>query len=212
MRATTAVVLTSPAWPHVALVPYTRALVPAYHAWMQDEGLRAATASERLTLEAELAMCAAWAADDGTATFIVIVADSGADASTRGRRRWTPVGDANLFLNDVDDRTAAEVGVMVAAATARRSGVASASVSLMLACAVSTIGLTRAVAKIGRDNAASLALFDRLGFTPCGGSDVFREEYKQWRADSERGRELVASVGEWRAVAVAKFAERNEWE
>lgn len=212
MRATTALVLTSPACPHVALVPYTRALVPAYHAWMEDADLRAATASERLTLDEELAMCDAWAADDDKATFIIVVADAGAGASTTGRRRWTPVGDVNLFLNDHDDRTAAEVEVMVADATSRRSGIASTAIALMLAWAASTVGLTRAVAKIGRDNAASLALFDRLGFARCGGSDVFREDHTEWRADSESGRELVTRAGEWRAVAVGEFGERNEWE
>ena len=55
----------------VLLRPYTAALVPVYHAWMADEALRAATASERLTLDEEFAAQREWARDPAKQTFIV---------------------------------------------------------------------------------------------------------------------------------------------
>lgn len=36
---------------HITLVPYREEHVRQYHAWMEDETLREATASERLSLE-----------------------------------------------------------------------------------------------------------------------------------------------------------------
>lgn len=218
MRATASIVLTCPAptpppgapdaRPRVALVPYTQSLVPTYHAWLENEALREATASERLTLEEEVAMCDAWAVDEDKATFIIVVKEEGTT------KRWTPVGDVNLFFNDPDgDRTVAEIEVMVAVPSARRGGAASSAVALMLSWAAATVGLKKAVAKIGLDNAPSLALFDRLGFATCGGSAVFREEHKAIEVGSEAGAQLMARVRGWRAVPVADFkAECGDWE
>ena len=51
------------------LVPYSAGHVEAYHSWMEDIGLREATASERLTLEEEREMQRSWAEDDASALF-----------------------------------------------------------------------------------------------------------------------------------------------
>ena len=48
------------------LVPYSAGHVEAYHSWMEDEALREATASERLTLEEEREMQRSWAEDDAS--------------------------------------------------------------------------------------------------------------------------------------------------
>ena len=60
MRANEDLILRTPL---VQLVPYREEHVPRYHEWMADAHLRAATASERLTLHQELDMCREWARD-----------------------------------------------------------------------------------------------------------------------------------------------------
>jgi RimJ/RimL family protein N-acetyltransferase len=233
MRANAATVVTAPVAPTLALVPYTRALVPTYHAWMEDAALRAATASERLSLDEELAMCDAWAGDDDKLTFIIVVAEEEGEARRAGaasttatatapptdggrpqRRRYAPVGDVNLFFNDADAPSRAEVEVMVAVPAARRRGVARTAVALLLAYAAALPPprgpLTRAVAKIGRANAASGALFQTgLGFARVGGSDVFQEDWFEMELASPAGAALLASVAGWAATPVGEFG--GEW-
>ena len=46
------------------LVPYLRAHVETYHAWMQSDFLLETTASERLTLEEEYENQKSWCEDD----------------------------------------------------------------------------------------------------------------------------------------------------
>ena len=90
--------------PSVLLVPYTHHHVPLYHKWMQDPALRAATASEPLTLHEEYAMRTSWRADHDKLTFIVCLPlQDGAPgianaAEDDGEDRM--VGDVNLFLFD----------------------------------------------------------------------------------------------------------------
>ena len=107
------------------LRPYSAALVPTYHAWMGDEALRAATASERLTLAEEFEAQREWARDPAKLTFIVFdraaaeargegetgggevggeggaaasaAAAGDADAAARGA-----CGDVNIFMMDSD--------------------------------------------------------------------------------------------------------------
>ena len=96
--------------PSVLLVPYTQHHVPLYHKWMQDPALRAATASEPLTLHEEYAMRTSWRADHDKLTFIVCLPlqdpQGGAAGTVRaaeddGEARM--VGDINLFLFAADD-------------------------------------------------------------------------------------------------------------
>jgi hypothetical protein len=56
----------------VVLVPYLPRHVATYHAWMQDEAILQATASEPLSLDEEYAMCDSWRADADKCTFIVL--------------------------------------------------------------------------------------------------------------------------------------------
>ena len=49
------------------LVPYSPGHVELYHSWMEDQELREATASERLTLQEEREMQRSWAEDDASA-------------------------------------------------------------------------------------------------------------------------------------------------
>lgn len=206
--------LTSPAVPSLRLVPYTSRHVPTYHAWMEDEGLRAATGSERLSPGAEAAMQAAWAGDEDKLTFIILDTGLLAAAEARGLARVEAeveamVGDVNLFLLQEDEdegeeggadgpppspppsrppppAAVGEVEIMVAVPAARRRGLGAAAVRLLLTYARAHLGLGRVVAKVGRGNAASVRLFTAaLGFRVAKEVPVFDEVHL--RADLAEG-------------------------
>jgi len=152
----------------VALVPYRAEHVATYSAWMASPELLAATVSERLSLEEEYENCESWRTDEHKCTFIVcVLRDS--------RSEEVMVGDVNLFLNDAEDATAAEIEVMVAVASVRRGGLAREALKLLQSWASGALGLRRFVAKIGVDNAPSLALFQSLGYLHVSTSSVFQE-------------------------------------
>jgi len=85
------------------------------------------------------------------------------------------VGDVNLFLNDVDDRTAAEIEVMIAEETARGKGMGREALLQLMRYGLENLHLTKYVAKIAYANAPSLKLFDSLGFKEVSRADVFQE-------------------------------------
>jgi RimJ/RimL family protein N-acetyltransferase len=192
MRLNLDTTLTSPALPSIRLVPYTADHVFQYHTWMEDEDLRAATGSERLSAAQEAAMQAAWAQDGDKLTFIILDACALADAERAGVPRRQAelaamVGDVNLFMqaasSDGEDGGApitplamGEVEIMVAAPAARGKGMGAAAVRLLLTYARAHLGLARVVAKVGRTNMTSLALFtSRLGFVVVKEVAVFDE-------------------------------------
>jgi RimJ/RimL family protein N-acetyltransferase len=185
------------------LQPYRRALVPAYHAWMRDEALRASTSSDALTFAEELAAQRAWRDDASKCTFIVfdraehegargdggggagggVGISSGDNVSTAGM-----CGDVNLFLLDAADVRdayfggaagagggAAEVMVMVADVRYRRRGYAAEATRALMRYGAARLGLRRFVAKIDAGNAPSLALFAALGFAVAKRVDAFHE-------------------------------------
>ena len=95
-------------------------------------------------------------------------------------------GDVNLFWNDHEDDTGtAEIEVMVANKGSRRKGVAREALRMMMGYAVVELGVRRFRAKIGFDNAPSLALFSGLGYTEVSRSDVFREATLELRVEEE---------------------------
>ncbi len=141
-----------------------------YHVWMQDPQLLLMTASEPLTIEEEYAMQRSWKDDADKCTFIVLSNCS----SSRASRRFddsseeeasvtdeirSMVGDVNLFLNDPEDRTVAEIDVMIADPGSRRQGLGEETVSLMMGYGADRLGVRLFVAKIHETNAASLHLF-----------------------------------------------------
>ncbi|KAH7062347.1 GNAT domain-containing protein [Macrophomina phaseolina] len=93
--------------PRVLLVPYSAHHVPTYHAWMQDPAIRAATASEPLTLAEEYAMQRSWRDDGDKLTFIQPPATSITTPRTIvGKVDDAParmIGDVNLFLVPDDE-------------------------------------------------------------------------------------------------------------
>ncbi len=165
--------------PRVLLVPYRARHVACYHAWMQSEALLAATASEPLSLADEYAMQRDWRDDPRKCTFIITAhrpppsspplrpstAAAPAGPAAAGPAEHM-VGDTNFFFNDHDDPSCAEIEIMIAEPAYRRQGLATEALHMMMAYGVHALGVGRFVAKIGYDNAASLALFTSpaLGF------------------------------------------------
>lgn len=142
----------------VLLVPYDTRHVPIYHEWMEDEAMRVATASDRLTLDEEYANQIEWRTAPDKLTFIVCQPPStpkedgivaGVDDAP-GRM----VGDINFFLypwDDEDDdsgsgtsggtggtsssegrQTYGEIDVMIARPENRGRGLGRAAVSAFL--------------------------------------------------------------------------------
>ena len=152
----------------VVLVPYQRKFVSKYHEWMQDPHLLLMTASEPLTIEEEYAMQRTWKEDADKCTFIVLSNNRISKASRQcSVEEATPVideirsmvGDVNLFLNDPEDRTVAEIDVMIAEPGSRGQGLGEETVSLMMGYGADRLGVRQFVAKIHETNAASLHLF-----------------------------------------------------
>jgi RimJ/RimL family protein N-acetyltransferase len=103
-------------------------------------------------------------------------------------------GDVNLYWNDPECAATAEIEVMVAEAASRRRGVAAEALRLLMAWAIRNTGVQRFRAKIGFDNAPSLALFRKLGFAEVSRSEVFREATLELAAEG-------ASSAAWAELA-----------
>ncbi|GAB4824164.1 hypothetical protein N2152v2_011210 [Parachlorella kessleri] len=84
-------------------------------------------------------------------------------------------GDVNLFWNDYDDPSVAEIMVMVAEPRSRRKGIAEEAVLLLMSYAAAHLGVARFRAKISDSNEPSLALFGKLGYSHKNRSAVFKE-------------------------------------
>lgn len=171
------------------LDPYTRAHVPAYHAWMTSPALLAATGSEPLTLAEEAASCAAWRADPDKLTFLL--------AQPAARR---VVGDVNvLFGPPGEDAAAAELDVMVALPAARRQGLASAALRAAMAYALCASGrrVDVFVAKIKAGNAPSVALFRALGFRELRVVPAFAEVHYCLHVAADVRAELEEMWRQW---------------
>lgn len=162
------------------LDPYTTLHVPTYRAWMTSPALLAATASLPLpSEEAEASSCAAWRASPEMLSFLLV------SPATRAM-----IGDVSVVFSDAggeaeEGQVEGEVGVMVAAPAFERRGLASAA--LWAAMAYAVIDLSRRVdvfvAKIGTQNAASIAMFSKLGFAHVRTAKAFDEVHMEWRVD-----------------------------
>ena len=193
----------------VRLVPYTHLHVETYHAWMQDEELLRLTCSEPLSIEEERANQISWCDDPSKVTFIVCALDAVTDSSdlTAGM-----CGDVNAFLSEVDvdeddggrGLQAAELEIMIADPTRRRSGFAREALQLFIHWLLGVKpSLQRLVAKITDDNVPSRKLFEgALGFTVFKHMPVFEQTELRIHADAAR-----ASCDEhWRRAGARAIA------
>ena len=148
----------------VTLVPYKKKFVEKYHTWMQDTYLQEMTASEPLTLEGEYEMQESWRDDKTKCTFILLARhqpESGEETTDVDAEVGNMVGDVNMFLNDRDDTTVAELEIMIAETSARRKGIGREAVQLMMHYGVTKLNLTRFYVKINQVNTSSLDMFKR---------------------------------------------------
>ncbi|EED85754.1 predicted protein [Postia placenta Mad-698-R] len=185
----------------VVLVPYREEHVAKYHEWMTSSELRELTASEPLTLDEEYEMQRKWQVDEDKLTFIIHSQEPSPEMKWDwdALRAMPMVGDVNLFLKESpeDEYFEAEAEIMIAEPTYRRHGLARAALELLLSYAAAPdapaplpVPCTRFVARIGAENAPSIALFEKLGFVVTKRVEVFGEVEMRWK----EGR----GEGEWR--------------
>jgi len=183
----------------VVLVPYRPEHVPTYHRWMSDPEMLRLTASEPLSLEEEHDMQRKWQVDDDKLTFIVLARDgdrTDLSMSTAEIARLPMIGDVNLFIkrraDDGDDDQdqghlseddlkspyrEVECEVMIAESEYRGKSLGFAALGILLSYATADLGIppSTLVARIGLNNAPSIALFQRLGFVQSKVVEVFGE-------------------------------------
>lgn len=116
------------------------------------------------------------------------------------------IGDVNLFLSDMEDDADEEGGastqaqskqgeleIMIAETSARRKGLATQALELMIAYASRpplNLGPAQLLARIGMANEASISMFEKLGFAIVRRVEVFREV--EMRVEDARRFEGVA--------------------
>ena len=150
----------------VLLVPYKRKFVKKYHQWMEDPFLQEMTASEPLSLEGEYEMQESWREDSKKCTFIIlavpaVTTSSSDDGTEPDKEIASMIGDVNMFLNDRDDPTIAELEIMIAEANYRGKGCGREALALMMHYGATVLGLSKFYVKINQANVSSLGLFKR---------------------------------------------------
>lgn len=131
---------------------------------MQDPFLQEMTASEPLTLMEEYEMQESWRDDKNKCTFMVLfnnIEEGETLVQLPNDLLSCMAGDVNLFLNDRDDPTVAELEVMIAVDKYRRKGLGQKAVELMMHYGITALGITRFYVKINQANIPSLHMFRR---------------------------------------------------
>ncbi|XP_077980532.1 N-acetyltransferase 9-like protein [Glandiceps talaboti] len=157
----------------VVLVPYKSDHVEKYHSWMQSPELQTLTASEPLTLKEEYEMQQSWWLDEDKCTFIVL--DKSQWQNPPINEIDSMCGDVNLFFNDQDDKSVAEIEIMIAEPNCRGKGLGKEALLLMMKYGVQELKVTKFTAKIGCQNTRSLGMFKKIGFVEESVSEVFQE-------------------------------------
>jgi len=127
------------------------------------------TASEPLTLEEEYEMQHTWHIDPKKCTFIVLQKSKFDEAKLAGKKEadceiYSMCGDVNLFFNNYENSSDAEIEVMIAEPDCRRQGIALEAVYIMMRYGIKELGVTRFFAKISSTNEPSQKLFTRYSF------------------------------------------------
>lgn len=152
--------MTTPAypWTRTSLRPLDDIPVPVLKTWQNDPALRALTMG--FPFPAQTTTVENWlqqkAAESGTrsASYAIFLEDA-------------PVGACFLDRIDWIHGTAA-LGIYVAAATARGSGVGYCATGLLLDFAFRELNLRRVSLDVLADNQAAIRLYERIGFTQEG--------------------------------------------
>jgi len=147
------------------LAPYEAEHVSEYNALLKDPQLQELTGSEPLSLEEEREMLGTWQTDPDKLCLLVFSAQG------------VFVGDVNAFFREEDNVCVAEVSVMIARPSERQKGHASRALALLfdLLANLEESSPSKLEARIKLHNAASIALFRKLGFTEESVSDAFGE-------------------------------------
>ncbi|KAK7965981.1 uncharacterized protein PG986_000258 [Apiospora aurea] len=129
----------------VLLVPYDAHHVPQYHTWMEDEAIREATASDRLTLQEEYENQVSWRTSADKLTFVLCrplePSSPRVKATVAGDAVWAGqddvpermLGDINMFLTPWDDDDDGAEAIVVADADAAGVEFVRAEVDVMIA-------------------------------------------------------------------------------
>lgn len=71
------------------------------------------------------------------------------------------VGDVNLFMHDHEDRSIAEIEVMIALEAYRKCGLGYKALCCLMTYGVKHLGITKFFSKISSTNESSIALFKK---------------------------------------------------
>mmetsp|Transcript_6513 Transcript_6513/g.9081 ORF Transcript_6513/g.9081 Transcript_6513/m.9081 type:complete len:209 (-) Transcript_6513:2877-3503(-) len=183
----------------VLLVPYRRTFVENYHKWMSDPDLLVLTASEPLALKEEYEMQISWHIDPKKCTFILLQKSKFDESKLTGRKEIdceisSMCGDVNLFFNNYENSSDAEIEVMIAEPDCRRQGIAFEAVSIMMRYGIQKLGAKRFFAKISSSNEASQKLFRRLGFEECNYVACFDEHEYHLMVDEDVKESILDST------------------
>lgn len=174
----------------VILVPYLQQHVKKYNEWMQSQQLQELTESEPLTLDEEHEMQASWREDEDKCTFILI--DKTLMSPDLQHQDLNAMcGDVNIYLNDHESRSVAEIEVMVAEVGSRKKGIAREAVEIMMAYAAQDLNVTTFVAKILETNEPSIRLFEALGYCLTKRVQAFKEVHLQRNAGDSMSLSLL---------------------
>eukprot|EP00741_Cyanophora_paradoxa_P002861 tig00000640_g2777.t1 len=175
----------------VLLVPYEKEHVVQYNRWMQDATLQELTGSEPLTLEEEYEMQRSWREDEKKLTFILLDPTL-PDTEGTGQHGGGMAGDVNVYFHDYLDPGTGEIEVMVAEPQCRRKGIASEALGIMMHYGAEDLGVQRYEAKIKEHNAASIAMFEKLGYSFVSRSEAFGEVTYEYVVTPEARAALAA--------------------
>lgn len=182
--------------------------VEHYHDWMKDPGLLAATGSEPLSLEEEMAMQQSWRDDKHKVTFIVLAradcdkipeSDTVDDGFVK-RNIDAMAGDVNLFLSEEENdeepeaqsgevppsgsTPQAEIDIMIAESKYRGKGLGKEASCLMMLFGATHLKIRRFFCKINDDNMASMELFRKLDFKEFDFIECFRQHELELKKES----------------------------
>lgn len=140
-------------------MPYRHKFVETYHNWMKDPHILEMTASEPLSIEEEYEMLKSWRDDANKCTFIILAESPYNSVINTEKEISCMAGDVNLFLNDYEDKSNAEIEIMIAEVRHRKKGFAREALELMMAYGAKHLHISRFYAKISKENSISRQLF-----------------------------------------------------